>query len=506
VSGHVAPHRWADLARGELGGADERRMLAHAAACDRCARARDRVAGAVGAFEELGAAQAPELGWDTIRARVYWATSSDRREQARTAERAAIRRRRWRVVAVPAAAAVAAAAVAGVLIARSGDRPVRPAPRVAHAAAPPVAPVVHPPAALLTGVVTLAAGEVTVDGVAAPGAVLAHPLMVGSKVETGDGRLAVQFGDGSVFSVGPRSTLALRRFDGGTVELAIDGEVAIEVARRAPGQRFAVVAGGRTVEVRGTAFRVVRRDGALAVACGHGLVAVEDDSGDLLVPAGQGVTVGDDDVLAGRTARPLEPAALARLMTQVRPRLPVWTEPAALYRTSAPIAIAAPRGHAVRVDGVVVGTGALTLRVMSGRHLVEAEAARGRFVGGAWVEARPGHAAAADVGPAAAEPGRPCAPHTPNHSEARRARRADLEHGLDRARVNNCIRALAKQGLAGGTHIELDLGVTAGGAIRFLNVGDTDLPDSMASCIRDAAAAVRFPAGAAATFHERLSF
>ena len=471
----------------------------------RCARARGQVTGAVGVFEELGAAQAPELGWDTIRARVYWATSSERREHARTAERAAIRRRRWGVVAVPAAAAVAAAAVAGVLIARSGDRPVRRAPGIARAAAPPVAPVVHPPAALLTGVVTLAAGEVTVDGVAAPGAVLAHPLMVGSRVETGDGRLAVQFGDGSVFSVGPRSTLALRRFDAGTVELAIDGEVAVEVARRAPGQRFAVAAGGRTVEVRGTAFRVVRRDGAIDVACGHGLVAVEDDSGDLLVPAGHGVTVGDDDVLAGRTARPLDEAALARLMTQVRPRLPVWTEPAALYRTSAPIAIAAPRGHAVRVDGVVVGTGALTLRVMSGRHLVEAEAARGRFVGGEWVEARPGHPAAADVGPAAA-PARPGAAAAQASAEARRARRADLEHGLDRARVNNCIRALAKQGLAGGTHIELDLGVTAAGAIRFLNVGDTDLPDSMASCIRDAAAAVRFPAGPAATFHERLSF
>ncbi|HTJ46725.1 MAG TPA: FecR family protein [Kofleriaceae bacterium] len=490
---HVASHRWADLARGKVGDREARRMRAHAASCQACGRARDRVTGGVEAFGEIKRAQAPELGWDTIRTRVYWATSSERRERERTQRMHAIRLRRWSVALIPALAA--AAAVAIYLETRSSapstetKAPVAIAPRTL----PP------PPPAPLIGVVTLAQGDVAIDAAASSAKVLAHPVAAGSTVTTKDGKVAVQFGDGSVFEVGPRSALSVRRFDAGAIELALGdtGEVTIEVAPRAPGQRFTVTAGDRTIEVRGTAFHVARRGSTVDVACSHGLVAVRDRSGDLLVPAGQGVVVEDRESLADRAAHPLDAAALESLVGSIGPRLPVW-DPASMYRTSAPLAIAAPAGKAIRVDGVLLGTGPLVVRVMSGRHLVE----------GQWIEAGPGRDDGRIDTRIDLTTVRTATIDTPGPSPAaaRAARRRDLEAGIDHQRVDTCVRTLAKQGLLSGTHVELELSVDTGGAINMLNLGDTDLPVSMASCVRDAVAIVRFPRGMSATFSYRFDF
>jgi hypothetical protein len=506
---HVAPHRWASLAKGELGDREQQRMLDHADLCASCARARDRVAGATRAFTDIAQTPAPELGWDSIRARVYWATSSERRERERTQRMHAVRLRRWGFVAVPAIAAAVAAAV--MLAERGGGErgEARVAPTTAKAATPPKAPVALAP---ITGVVTLAQGDVTVDGANRAAQLLAHPIAAGSSLATTDGRVAVQFGDGSVFSIGPRSSLRVKRFDVGGIDLALGdaGEVTIEVAPRAPGQRFTVEAGDRTIEVRGTAFHVVRRGDTVDVACSHGLVAVRDPSGELAVPAGQGVTVADGERLADRAARPLDEAALAQLSRAIGPRLPVWTDRDAILRTSTPLAIAAPHGRAVRVDGVVVGDGPLVVRVMSGRHLVEAATASGtRFAAGEWIDAGPGRADGridARVDVTAAIAARDDAAPAVSPATARAARQADLEKGLDMARANACLRTLAKQGVAAGTHVELEISVDSSGAIGMLNLGETDLPARVASCVRDVVATVRFPHGAAATFTHRIDF
>ena len=50
---HVAAPRWAQLARGKVGAGEARRMRVHADTCASCARARDRVSGAVDAFGEI---------------------------------------------------------------------------------------------------------------------------------------------------------------------------------------------------------------------------------------------------------------------------------------------------------------------------------------------------------------------------------------------------------------------------------------------------------------------
>jgi hypothetical protein len=512
---HVAPHRWAELARGKLGDREQQRMLDHADGCAACARARDRVTGAARAFADIAHTAAPELGWDTIRARVYWATSSERRERERTQRMHRVRLRRWGFVAVPA---IAAAAAAVVMLAERGtsDNKIASAPPASpgsgsSATHAPPAPVPAPGA--LTGVVTLAQGGVIVDGASTPATVMAHPITAGASLATTDGRVAVQFGDGSVFALGPRSTLRVVRFDAGAVDLALGdaGDVTIEVAARAPGQRFTVEAGARTIEVRGTAFHVVRRGDTVDVACSHGRVAVHDRSGELAVPAGQGVIVADGEPLADRAARPLDEAALTALAHAIGPRLPVWPAPgdsASLYRTSTPLSIAAPRGRAIRVDGVTVGDGPLVVRVASGRHLVEAATADGRrFAAGEWIEAGPGRDdgridARVDVSSALAAIASPAV----NPAAARAARQADLEHGLDTGRASACLRPLAKQGVAAGTHVELEISVDASGAIGMLNLGDTDLPARVASCVRDVVATVRFPRGPAATFTHRIDF
>ncbi|MCE9580641.1 MAG: FecR family protein [Deltaproteobacteria bacterium] len=494
MSRHVAPARWAQLGRGKVSDGDRARMLAHADDCRDCARARDRVLGAVDAFAAITATPAPELGWDHIRARVYWATSSERRSRERTAEFAKVRRRRWALALVPA---VAAAGAAGVMIAASGGgAPDEPRPVPATAVVTPSAPAPAPTP--LRGVVTLAVGRVALDRAASPTEVMAGPVAVGSALTTTDGRVAVQFGEASSFALGPRSTVTVRRFDAAAIELAIvgDGELAIEVAPRAPGQRFTVDVGDRTVEVRGTAFEVRHRDGATEVACAHGLVALIDDrtGNEVLVGKAQTLTVADRAPLAGQSAVALDASGVAALTAELGPRLPGWTDASGIDRTSAPLAVRAPVGRAVRVDGVVVGAGEIALRVMAGRHLIETEVSAGRFGAGEWVTTATG--ALTRVEP----PPEPVVPPS-----GARVRRAELASAVDHGQIAACIRSLAKQGI-GDTHLELEVGVDASGALGFLNVVDTDLPASMAACVRDTVAAIQFRPGQAATFRYRFNF
>jgi hypothetical protein len=68
------------------------------------------------------------------------------------------------------------------------------------------------------------------------------------------------------------------------------------------------------------------------------------------------------------------------------------------------------------------------------------------------------------------------------------------------------VRGLAKQGLAAGTFVVLELGVDETGAVSFLNVGSTDLPERLAACVRDVVADVRFPPGPAATWRHKIGF
>src|SRR5262249_38935229 len=146
----------------------------------------------------------------------------------------------------------------------------------------------------------------------------------------------------------------------------------------------------------------------------------------------------------------------------------------------------------VRVDGVELGLAPLRVRVMPGRHTVEAADSAGRFRRAGWIDvtAAP-HGARLEV------------PAEPPATGAITERRHQLGAGIDRLRLGRCMRSIAKAGLT-GTYVQIEISVDAQGAIGMLNVIDTDLPSTTASCVHDALAEVRFGRGAAASWRERI--
>ena len=512
MSGHVAPHRLADLAAGRLEGRVAARVRVHLDGCDACRAAWDKVRAARGTFADLASAPPPELKWDRLRAQVYWSVGSGsfpavdgRADRPRA-------RWPWLVGGALAAAAIAVAVWAPWSSSTPTPRAAVPSPSLPVAddgdgpggqAGAPIAVELAPTP--LLAVITLIEGDASL--VRGPGAdelvdadeIGASAIAVGARLATGDGRVALQLGPASVVTLGERSSLALGRLDEGGVELVVDGQVDIEVARRTAGQRFTVLAGGRTIEVRGTAFRVVHRDGEVAVACEHGRVAVTSGDATVEVGAGQELALGHAEPLLGRLPRPLDDADLAALVaSRVKP-LPAWTDPQTVLRTTRPLAVVAPRSRAVRVDNRIVGSGPIWMLVAPGSHEVAAETAPGRFAPGRWVEV--GDAPAKPL--VLAESARPAPAVT--SAAARNARKQELERRLDRGRLRTCVRDIEKQGLLEGTYVELEIGVDAGGAISFLNVGETNL-GSRASCIRDAVASARLGPGAAASWRHRIAF
>jgi len=358
--------------------------------------------------------------------------------------------------------------------------------------APP--PPVAPPQAIAGLVNRISAGDVMIDGTR-PTDLFALRIVAGTVIATGDGRLDVQFGDASAFALGPHSTLDVRRFDAQMIELAVDGTIDIEVAPRAAGQRFVVLAGEHAIEVRGTQFRVSHEASSTTVACRHGLVAVRDKAqGTALVGTARRVQVSTGAAIGDSRVVPLSVDELSSLAAATPMTLPLW-DPATLTSSSAPLEITAAGSREVRVDGIELGVAPLSVRVMPGRHTIEATDSAGRYRRAGWVDV-----AAPSAG---AKPARLEVAAEPTPTAGVGERRRQLRAGIDQARLARCTRSIAKAGLT-GTYVQVELSVDATGAVGFLNVIDTDLPSATASCVREVLADVRFKAGAAATWREKL--
>jgi len=493
VSRHVAPHRWADAFAGRLAEAERAQMDLHAASCKACADARARVGRASDSYGSIRTQAAPELPWDSVRARVHWSVSKEKRAQSQPP------RRRIPHLAWAALAATAAGALALVTngdLPRATEAPIAELPHPVTAPPEP-APVVAQPAALAGLVVRSAGatsdGEVMIDGVR-PADLFARRLGAGTVLATGDGRVDVQFGDASAFALGPHSTLELRRFDAQLIELVVDGTIDLEVAPRLPGQRFVVIAGEHTVEVRGTRFRVRREAVATTIECRHGLVAVRDRSSQIEVGTARRVQLSAGTAITADLVVPMSVAELASLTETDPVRVPMWSVDA-LVSGSAPLEISTVGRRDVRVDGIELGLAPLRVRVMPGRHTVEAADPAGRFRRAGWVDV-----AAPTEG---ATPARLVVPAEPPRTAGIAERRRQLRAGIDQSRLARCTRSIAKAGMT-DTYVQVELAVDASGAVSFLNVIDTDLPSATASCVRDVLADVRFGAGAAATWREKL--
>jgi hypothetical protein len=504
-------------------------MNAHAAACDACKRAQVRVGRASDTFAVLRDREAPEQPWDTIRTRVNWSVEKERRDIERTTGSVA-KIPAWSVGSMlssrTAIAAVAIAAVgAGIFV---GVRHFTPSdtawvattdPAPSRVPTKPALPVATSPSAEtavpgapLAGVIVRATGSspsIAIDG-AHPQDLFAQRLVTGSVIATGEARLDVQFGDGSAFALGPSSTLELRHFDSHLIELRVDGTIDVEVGPRAADQRFLVIAGEHTVEVRGTQFQVRRGAAGTTVECRHGLVAVRDAAGQVEVAAARRVSIAPSESLAGEHANdrvvPLTVDELAQLADATPMRVPVWTDADTLLADSAPLTVDTPtdakspsastidpKSREIRIDGIELGDAPLSIRVRPGRHLVESADRAGRFRRVGWV----------DVGSTPARIAVPAEQPAAPAGAAIAARKAQLSAGIDKARLAQCTRSIAKSGLS-DTYVQIEIGIDVNGSVGFLNVLDTDLPSATAACVHDVLAGVRFGAGAPATFRERI--
>lgn len=498
MSAHVQPQRWADMFAGRVDETERTEMEAHAKQCASCKRARDRVGRASDSFTAIREQPAPELAWDGVRARVHWSVSKEKRD--RDAAKQSPRRGylvAWTAVALAAAAGVAVGVYAlwpdeEASRAEVAIPSTTPAPRPA-----PVTEKAKP--APLAGLVSRVAGridDVLVDGIR-PTDLFARRIGAGTVIATGDGRIDVQFGDASAFALGPRSTLELRRFDAETIELRVEGTLDVEVAPRAANQRFLVVAGDHTVEVRGTQFQVRRDDTQTTVACRHGLVAVRDASAQVEVAAARQIAIAAGQAVSADRVVPLSVDELAQLANDTPLRVPAWTDVDTLLPSSSPLEIATAGRREVRVDGIELGAGPLIVRVMPGRHTVEAADHAGRYRRVGWIDVAAPKASSNK--PARVEVA--AEPVTSPRGVA--DRRRQLRAGIDRAKLSRCTRSIAKAGLT-DTFVQVEIAVDAMGAIGFLNVIDTDLPSATAACVREVLAEVAFGKGPTATWRERI--
>jgi hypothetical protein len=456
-------------------------MDRHAELCRRCARQRDRVTSASNSYAVIRTQSPPEVAWDAVRARVHWSVSSERRSRAR-------------IHGTGPAILAWGALTGGVVALGLGTDPVTlRAPQPVSVAVAPSVPTAAEPAKVL-GLVSRLAGEVMFDGIRRDDA-FTRTIGAGTLITTADGRIDVQFGDHSAFAIGARSSLQIRRFDAQLIELAINGTVDIEVSPRSHGQRFLVVAGDHTIEVRGTQFRVVHAGANTKVACQHGLVAVRDARGEVEVATARSVDVhagvGDAHVVA------MTKDEVAQLALGTPHTLPGWSDADGLVHASAPLEVATVGRRDIRVDGLELGEAPLRVRVMPGRHTIEAIDSAGRFRRAGWVDVDTSHAARLEV--IAPEDGKP--PATSNRGVTQRQKQ--LLSGVDRAELKHCTRRLAKQDLT-DTFVTIEISIEASGAVSFLNVLNEDLPEQTRSCIHDVLANVEFAAGPAATWHQRV--
>ncbi|HSD88122.1 MAG TPA: FecR family protein [Kofleriaceae bacterium] len=491
MSRHVRPEKWADAFAGRLGDKLVAEMDAHAEDCPRCAQQRDRIRRSSSTFPSLRTEAAPELSWDTIRARVHWSVSSEKRAQQRGVSRRGVR-----------FFAAGLVATGGVLAAALWTSPIAPTrtPSTAPVAVKDHAPIpvtlVSPAPAPLVGLVSRLSGQVMIDGVRRGSTepkgndAFERTLPAGTVIATGEGRVDVQFGADSAFSLAPRSTLELRRFDAERIELAVEGTVDLTVAPRAPGQRFFVIAGDQTVEVRGTQFRVTHDTAGTQVACRHGRVVVSDPAGTAEVATARKLAVAARAQVDPTRVAALSAAELDQLAEATPATMPMWTDAATLVQTSAALEIATVGKRAVRVDGVELGEAPLRVRVMPGRHTIETADAAGRFRRSGWVDVT------------AAKPARMVVQAEAAPTGGTAERRRQLHAGIDQVRLANCARAIKKAGLSSFVHIEISIDET--GAVAFLNIIDTDLASSTASCVREVLADVPFRGGPAATFRDKI--
>lgn len=447
-------------AGGLLSDAGRRRVDAH---LDGCAVCREELA-AITAYdslvEDVRSSQVPVIDFESMELPLA--------REAAAISRTMLAQKKRRSVAPWVALGVAAAAGLAIWAwtQRANDAPVaRPAP---PERATPEEILVPEPAepALLTPIVTLAAGEVRRgEGALELGDVLAE----GDRVTTADAaEVHVRLADGTGLRLAGDGALVLARAREDAIRLELEGgAMAHDVAPLANGSAFVVLAGGYAVEVTGTRFVVSYLDEVVGVDLSEGSVRIQPPEGepiDLRAPARWRSRGGAAD------GAPDAPAVRGLAAPRIAPTAASLAD-ARIVRWS--------------VDGIdVAAQGALRLGLAPGEHEVRGWDAQGRL----FTALLPVGDAPVSLDPATLE------------AEAPRLRPGQLEEAELRPvlargmrQVQRCYELALRQGAqapTGRARLRLEIGVM-GDVQRARVLGLPDGP--LAQCIANYATRWTFP-------------
>ena len=342
------------------------RMRDHLSRCPGCNTAYERMTKGQQLLREIGEEDPSEISWKHIEAQLHWKLSKEDKEPERT--------RRWSPMLALAGAAALGALIGILIFSNMGELFTDPTPGVTapgKVAARPTAPVKAVDEEL-AAVVTMARGEVflkSTRGDKAP-LTLSRPLLQGDRAITDQGKLALQWEEGTGLRMVPHTELVLKKLGSNDQQLVLDqGKIYVQVSKRKPHQRFQVLADGIRATVKGTHLAVGQKDGQVEVEVFTGLVAVESVSGawkSVDVPAGHRVQLP----VNSRTRPTLQKVDRSPRVSLLN--LQPW---ASFQRVMAETGLMSVRSHPpgaeLRLDSRILGETNIQVRSTFARHLLE---------------------------------------------------------------------------------------------------------------------------------------
>ena len=342
------------------------RMRDHLSRCPGCNTAYERMTKGQQLLREIGEEEPSDISWKHIEAQLHWKLSREDKEPERTS--------RWSPVLALAGAAALGAFIGILVFSGVGDLLPGKSPGVkgpGAVASRPTAPakVVDEE---LAAVVTMARGDVflkSTRGQKAP-LNLSRPLLQGDRAITDQGRLALQWEEGTGLRMVPSTELVLKKLGTNNQLLALErGKIYVQVSKRKKHQRFQVLADGIRATVKGTHLAVGVKDGQVEVEVFTGLVAVESVNGSwksVDVPAGHRVQMP-----VNSTSRPtLQKVEASPSVTLLN--LQPWTSfQRVMAETGLMKVRSRPPGAELRLDSRILGDTNIQVRSTFTRHLLE---------------------------------------------------------------------------------------------------------------------------------------
>ena len=392
---HAGHGELVELAEGRMDEAGRELVESHVALCERCSTTLGRLRSARDAFRVTRDSEPEGIAYERVGAQIAWRVG--REAEAREASR---RRRPWMLLGFTAAAAVTASLGLLWMAQRTRETPRAAAPAAlpapaAHAVAE--APVARPGrplgavATLIEGRPELAGSAGTAFAPVTPEALTGMSLHAGTRLRSGDGRLALTLEAKTGVVLEPETEISLAALDDKLIEVVLaSGKVTFEVETRRPDQQLRVRVGDRTVSVRGTRFMVDVRQRSLRVGVSHGRVELTAAGvpGSLRVEAGVVAELGAGDQPSAAHVGTLSEDERSELEMAL-PLVVGLSSADEVLAKSGVLHVSSAAAAGLSLDGIYLGRHTLLARTRPGRHLLEASAAGQRSVS-RWIDVTEG--------------------------------------------------------------------------------------------------------------------